>query len=654
MDKNTWIGFLLIALIIIGFSWISRPSQEELAARQHYQDSIALVQEMERQAQAISEQISESQRLAEQGTISAANTLVEDTTGAAAGLQQRLLMAYGDFAVSAVGTEQFATLENNKIRLTFDTKGGRLYRSELKEYHAFGDTINPLCLFSGTESSLAFTLITANNRVLSTSNLYFTPLSISDSVLIMRLHTAVEDAYMDFVYTLPANEYMWQFDIVPHNMQAVLAQNMSSLEMLWQQRIPQQEKGRRFEERYAQLQYRTKTGDIEQLSEQKEDQQKEAASIQWIGYKDQFFSTVMIAGGKGFQSSLLTSTPLKNGTGYIKEYTTTTVVDFEITQPVSFRYYTGPNHYNTLKAYDEDKEKADKLYLKSLVPLGWKIVSWVNTLLVIPMFDLFTGWGLNIGLVILLMTIVIKLIILPFVWKSYQSSAKMRVLKPQIDEINKKFGEDKLEERQKATMALYQRAGVSPMSGCLPMLFQMPVVMAMFWFFPTAIELRGKSFLWADDLSTYDDVIHWSTNLPFIGDHLSLFCILFTIVNVVYTYFTMQTQNAQTEGQPGAKMMKWMMYLMPLMFFFIFNDYAAGLSYYYLLALFFSIFQMLIFRWTTDDAKLLAELEANAKKKEGKAMKRSGLMARLEKMQQESLKTAREQAQQQAKQARRR
>ena len=635
MDKNTWIGFLLIAGIIVGFSMLNRPSKEELAERQRLNDSIALARQMEYEAAqlsaAISEEVESQKSKAE--SIEAEN------------LQERLQATYGDFAVAAQGTEDFQTLENERVRLTFSTRGGRLYRAELKDYKAYGDTVNDLRLFTGDESGLAFTLITANNRIISTQNLYFEPIK-RDSVLIMRLHTADEDVHLDFVYTLPQDEYMFGFDIVPTNMERVLAQNVSTIEMQWQQLIPQQEKGRKFEERYAQLQYMDMGGGIDNLSERKSDRKKEAGRLRWIAYKDQFFSTVLIS-EDGFSSSELESETQNQYSGYVKKYNTTTALNFDLHQPVRLRYYTGPNHYNTLKAYDKGVEKSERLNLKSLVPLGWKIVAWVNVILVIPMFDLFTSWGLHIGLIILLMTIVIKIIILPFVFKSYQSTAKMRVLKPQIDEINAKFPPEKMQERQQATMALYQRAGVSPMSGCLPMLLQMPVVMAMFWFFPTAIELRGKSFLWADDLSTYDSIISWSTPIWGIGDHLSLFCILFTIVNVAYTYITMQTQASGND--PSAKMMKWMMYLMPLMFFFIFNDYAAGLSYYYLLALFFSILQTMIFRWTTDDAALLKQMEENAKKKAGAAKPKSGLMARLEKMQQEQLKQAREQAKAQAK-----
>ena len=613
----------------------NRPSKEEMAERQRLNDSIALVRQMEWEAQQLSAQITAETAVAAEATQQ--NQSEED-------IELRMQAAYGDFAPSAHGTEDFVTIENERVRLTFTTKGGRLYRAELKEYKAYGDSINDLHLFTGNESNLAFTLITANNRIISTQNLYFEPIR-TDSVLTMRLHTAQEGAFLDFTYTLPRNEYMWHFDIIPHNMEQVLAQNVSTIEMQWKQLVPQQEKGRKFEERYAQLQYMDISGDVDNLSEQKAARKKEAGKLRWIAYKDQFFSTVLI-NDEGFSSSELESEPKHKNSGYIKEYNTTTALGFDLKEPVHLKYYTGPNHYNTLKAYDADLKGDQRLHLKSLVPLGWKIVAWVNVILVIPMFDLFSSWGLHIGLIILLMTIVIKLIILPFVFKSYQSTAKMRVLKPQIDEINEKFPPEKMQERQQATMALYSKAGVSPMSGCLPMLFQMPVVMAMFWFFPTAIELRGKSFLWADDLSTYDSIISWSTPIWGIGDHLSLFCILFTIVNVAYTYITMQTQASGND--PSAKMMKWMMYLMPVMFFFIFNDYAAGLSYYYLLALFFSILQTMIFRWTTDDQKILAEMEANAKKK-ANAKPRSGLMARLEKMQQEQLKQARENAKQQAK-----
>lgn len=629
MDKNTWIGFLLIAVIIIGFSWINRPSKEELAERQRIQDSITFAHMAEQEAQRLSDSL---QLIA--GTTAEQPEVVNNEE-----IQARIQAEYGTFAGAAQGEEKWVTLENEKVRLTLSTLGGRVERAELKDYHAAGDTVNPLCLFRADEASFALTLITANNRILQTSNLYFTPVASDDArKAILRLPTATADAWLDFVYEL-SDDYMVRFALEPHNMQTELAQNVNSLELQWRQLIPQQEQGRKFEERYARLQYMLVGGEQEELSEAKDDSEKESARVRWIGYKDQFFSTVLIADDT-FTSSEFHSVIQGKHSGYIKEYTTHTSVPFDLTGKTStgFRWYFGPNHYHTLKAYDEGVEKENRLYLNKLVPLGWKIVSWINTALVIPMFDLFTGWGLHIGIVILLMTIVIKLIILPFVFVSYKSSAKMRALKPQIDAINEKYPADKMQERQQATMQLYQQAGVSPMSGCLPMLFQFPVLMAMFWFLPTAIELRGKSLLWAPDLSTYDAVFHWGANIPLLGDHLSLFCLLMTIVNIIYTYITMQSQATD----PNMKFMKYMMYAMPLMFLFIFNDYAAGLSYYYLVSLFITILQTMIFRWTLNDKKMLEEIEKNKKKKAGKP--KSGFMQRLENMQREQQRLAREQA----------
>ena len=633
MDKNTWIGFLLIAAIIVGFSMLNRPSKEELAERQRLQDSINAVRLAEAEAQRISDEITAS--LAE----AAADKDQQAQAESREAMQARINAAYGNLAPAAQGEEQFVTLENEHLRLTLSSHGGTIAKAELLDYHASGDSINPLCLFRGNESELAFTLITSNNRILQTNNLYFTPVeSDVPGRTIMRLPTTSDDAYIDFVYDLSDN-YMVHLAIEPHNMQTELAQNVNSMEVHWRQLIPQQEQGRKFEERYARLQYMLVGGDMEELSETKDDSDKESARVRWIGYKDQFFSSVMIA-DDAFTSSFFRSVVQPKHSGYIKEYTTQTSMTFDISgkNPPGVRFYLGPNHYHTLKAYDEGVEKEDRLYLNRLVPLGWKIVSWINTALVIPMFDLFTGWGLHIGIVILLMTIVIKLIILPFVFVSYKSSAKMRALKPQIDAINERFPADKMQERQQATMQLYQQAGVNPMSGCLPMLFQFPVLMAMFWFLPTAIELRGKSLWWADDLSTYDAVFHWSVNIPLLGDHLSLFCLLMTVCNIGYTYITMQSQATD----PNMKFMKYMMYAMPLMFLFIFNDYAAGLSYYYLVSLFFTILQTMIFRWALDDKKMLAEMEANKKKKAGKP--KSGFMERLEKMQREQQRLAREQA----------
>ena len=358
MDKNTWIGFLLIAAIIVGFNIINRPSEEEIAERKRIQDSIAVAQKMEAEAQAISQQIAQ-----QVDTVAPEETIDE--------LNQRIEAVYGPFALSAKGEQQNIILENNKIRLHLSTLGGYVQRAELKEYKAYGDSVNALNLFRGDESQLSFTLITNNNRVISTKNLYFEPIINNPQNVTLRLKTNIEDAWLDFVYTLHEDDYMVGFEIKPQNMQYVLAQNVNMLDLQWNQLIPQQERGRTFEERYSQLQYMLVGGEMEKLSEQKHDQVQESARIKWIGYKDQYFSTVLIANSE-FQSSTLESTPKNAISKYIKEYKTTTSVAFDITckQTTGFTYYFGPNHYNTLKSYDENLSSDDKLNLKELLPLG--------------------------------------------------------------------------------------------------------------------------------------------------------------------------------------------------------------------------------------------------------------------------------------------
>ncbi|MCM1035365.1 MAG: membrane protein insertase YidC [Paludibacter sp.] len=634
MDKNTFWGFFLIALIIIGFSFFNRPTKEQLAAQQHYRDSVAYMRQMEMEAQ-------EAVRLAQEMTDTSADT---DTAQAA----QKIKNVYGAFAPSATGENTYHVVENEVLRLTFASKGGYLHKAELKNYKTYKDTVNYLCLFEGEESSLGFTLVTANNRIVNTRDLYFRAqpvLTLEDGSqqLTMRL-LADSAAHLDIVYTIHPDNYMLNASILAYGMQDVLAQNITGMELQWHQLIRQQEQGRKFEERYATLQYMFKGDDIENLSESKNDSKSVNNRLQWIAYKDQFFSSVLIA-DDAFTSAQMESKPLPKSSAYIKQYDSKATVGFDPSgqNSTNFRLYLGPNHYNTLKAYDKGVAKAERLHLNELVPLGWKIVAWINKILVIPMFDLFTSWGLHIGIIILLMTLVIKLIILPFTFTSYRSTAKMRVLKPQLDEINAKYPPEKMQERQQATMALYNKAGVSPMSGCLPMLFQFPVLMAMFWFFPTAIELRGQSFLWAHDLSTYDAILSWNTYIPLIsstfGNHISLFCLLMTITNIIYTWLNMQTQA----GGQEMKMMKWMMYLMPVFFMFIFNEYAAGLSYYYLLSLLITIIQTYIFRWSINDEKLLKKMQEK-QAKNAKNPKKSGLMARLEKMQREQQAYAREQA----------
>lgn len=637
MDKNTIIGLVLIVLIIVGFSIMNRPTEEQLERQRRYNDSIAWVRKAELKKQ---EAIRTAKMLAEQQSEAVADS---------AAARQQLQDVYGVFAGSVMGTDTLYVLENDLLRVRISSKGGRIYSAELKNYRTH-DSL-PLFLFDGDESQFGFTLVTNNNRVLNTADMYFVPTdgqivrdNEGNQQLTMRLKTSGE-AYMDFVYTLPANDYMLKMDVRSHAMEQVLPLGTNFLEMQWNAKVRQQEKGRKFEERYATLQYKFMDDEIENLSESKDDKKDIPSRLKWIAFKDQFFSSVIIA-DDAFTSTVVESAMMTEKSGYIKSYKSSMSVEYDPTgnQPTGFRFYLGPNHYKTLLSYDKGVDRDERLRLNELIPLGWKIVAWINRIGVIPMFNLFSRWFSNFGIIILLMTIVIKIVIFPFTYKSYISSAKMRVLKPEIDEINARIPAEKMQERQQATMALYRKVGVSPMSGCLPLLFQFPILMAMFWFFPTSIELRQQSFLWADDLSTYDAIISWDAYIPIItpyfGNHISLFCLLMTVTNIIYSKINMASQPGANEQM---QFMKWMMYLMPIMFMFIFNNYAAGLSYYYFVSLLITIIQTYIFRWTIDEKKLLEKLHAKRAKNE-RNPKKSGFMARLEKMQREQQAYAREQA----------
>ncbi len=644
MDKNSIIGIVLITLIIIGFSYLNRPSAEQIAAQKARQAEQALRDSLLNAGQ--SSQTAEGSDIANtksyQPELHSADSLVSDSAAQA----RRMADLYGAFAVAAKGDNSKTILENDLVALTIDNRGGRISNAILKKYDSQDGS--PVTLFSSDESLFGFTLVTDNQRVVNSEDLYFIPHGIAsdtagNQTLVMRLLTTGE-AYMDVIYTLPANDYMVSMNIAPHNMDSVMPYNMNSLTMHWSQHLRQQERGRQFEERYSRLAFKYHGDkDIEELSENKEDSETVSSRLQWIGFKDQFFSTVLIA-DTGFTAAELRSIPQKEGQ-YLKHYESKMVVPFDVTgnTPTHFRIYIGPNHYSTLSAYnDESLPKAERLQLQKLVPLGMKWYSWVNRWAIIPLFNFFSRYFTNYGLIILLMTLVIKLVIFPLTYKSYLSSAKMRVIKPQIDAINEKYPPEKMQERQQATMALYSKVGISPMSGCLPLLLQMPILIAVFSFFPTCIDLRGESFLWADDLSAYDSIFSWETYIPLItpyfGNHISLFCLLMTVTNIAYTYINMQNQGG---GEQFAAM-KWMMYLMPIFFMVFFNNYASGLSYYYFVSLLITIVQTTLFRLFIDDKKILEELNRKANSRE--KPKKSSFMERLEKMQREQQRRLREQA----------
>lgn len=634
MDKNTIIGLVLIMAVIFGFSWLNQPSKEELERRRHVQDSIAAVNE----ANMLRAQQMERQKI------------VADSLAAVSGVvdSAQVDRMYGAFAAAAVGTEENVTVDNGKLRLTFSNRGGRVSAAEVIGYTRY-DSL-PLYLFADKEANLGFTLFTRDNRVLNTSELYFTPsVTRTDSAQTVRMRLGIDaETWLDFVYTIPDDEYMTRMEIVGHNMQSVLSGNTSALDMQWNSLIRQNEKGRKFESKYATLNYKFVADDMEELSPAGNDSEDLAGRVRWVAFKDHFFSTIMIA-DDGFTGTGVATEQMPDRSEYIKRHSMEASVVFDPTgaQPTVLHTYYGPNQFNLLRSYDRGLDSEDKLRLQHIIPLGWKLFRWITTGAIIPMFDLFGRFISNYGIIILLMTIVIKLVILPFTFKSYMSTAKMRVLKPQIDEINARIPAEKAMERQQATMALYQRVGVSPMSGCLPMLFQMPILFAMFSFFPTSFELRGQSFLWADDLSSYDAIISWDTYIPLItpyfGNHISLFCLLMTVTNIIYTKINMSSNAAS--DQPGAGMMKWMMYLMPVMFLFIFNNYASALSYYYLVSLLITIGQTYLFRLFVNEEKLLMKLNS----KQSKPRQKSKFMERLEAAQRAQQQAIKQQAEQQRK-----
>jgi len=639
MDRNTIIGFILIILVLIGFTLLNRPTKEqqiEAAKQQHIKDSIANVQQSQTEGQ---QAVIQQQTEASKGTETNPDSLS----------QTHLTAKFGDFAEAAQGTEAFVTLENDYMVLKISTKGGGIVFAQLKKYTDYHK--NPLVLFQDSDARFSLTLVTNNNRVINTGDLYFEAINTDSLATTLRLKVGNDSvAGVDFVYRLHPDDYMVDFSIVPRNIQSYLAQGTNSMDINWSQKLRQLEQGRKYEERYAYLIYKYFSDDVEQMQASKDDAKTITNKLKWIGYKDQFFSSVLIA-KEGFTSSQLESQVFQDG-DYLKYYTASTSLDFnpKLDTPLELNFYFGPNDYNLLKRYDKTKFAGQDLQLEKLVPLGWSLFRYINKWIIIPIFDWLTSWVSSIGLAILLLTLIIKTGLFPLVYRSFVSSAKMRVMKPQIEAITSKFpGQENAMNRQQKTMELYRQVGINPMSGCLPMILQMPFLFALFMFFPSAIELRHQSFLWAPDLSTYDAVVQWNTYIPFVtpyfGNHVSLFCVLMTIVNIIYTKYNMEQTSTGQEQMPG---MKTMMYIMPLFMLVFLNSYPAGLNYYYFISTLITVLQTILFRYFLNEEALLAKLEAN-KKNPSKKKSGGGFMARLAEAQRKQQAMLKEQQKQKGK-----
>lgn len=619
MNKNNIIGFLLIAVVLIGFSWYNQPSAEEQRTA-FVQDSIAKAKhaEMEKASKAAA---------AKRQTDAKAKVEADSTAL---------------FYSALKGQAKKIVLKNEKVELTLNTKGATVEKAVIKGYVGHNLQVKDgsadakdVTLFEGNDQSLKF-MLEAKEANIITSDLYFTPSNVTDKSVTMTA-VAGEGKTLTLTYTL-GDDYMLHMSLQANGMAGLFSPNYNKMDVDWSDKARQQERGFMFENRYTTLTYHNAEGGTDHLSEgsEKIDEKIEEA-IDWVSFKNQFFSAIIVSKDNFEKDAFMTSIPQEKGSGYLKQFQAKMKTAFDPTgkKASEFEFYFGPNDFQILKNTEKESTFGKDLEFQKLVYLGWPVIRWINRFFTLYVFD----WLSKIfpmGIVLILITLLLKLITYPMVKKSYMSSAKMRVLKPKLEAATAQYNkpEDQM-QKQQAMMAEYAKYGVSPLSGCLPMLIQMPVWVAMFNFVPNAIQLRGEKFLWMSDLSTFDPIFEWNTNIWLIGDHLSLTCILFCVANLLYSWMTMRQQRDQMVGQQAEqmKMMQWMMYLMPLMFFFMFNDYSAGLNFYYFISLFFSAAIMWTLRKTTDDEKLLAILEKRYQENKNNPKKASGLMARMQALQ---------------------
>lgn len=690
MDKNTMYGMLLMGAVLLGFIWLNQPEPQPGAA-----PDVEVTQEQAEAAAdnllaTASDSLTRGQLvmladavarygapdstgtghidrdgivLAGNGTEVTGHVRVDSTdvpvglladpaaamlssavsakayTDAVARVKALLrdLTQYQGFARYLQGTNDTIRLRNNVISLDVSTKGAMITMAELARYDSFrGGKVK---VISGDDDAYSFILNSAD-REFDTRDFYFRPTEVTDSSVLMSLDLG-KGTQFGMRYTLLPDSYVVRLDVEQKGMQSIIPSNVVTMDFVWNQRMLRQEEGRMFEERNSAVYYKYAGGGVDNLSENSSDSKEVDEPVKWLAFKNQFFSMAFIARDP-FNNAMLKSTVLSinDDPDYLKEMEAISTLDYNpgADKAATFDILIGPNLYPMLSDVDKELYPDDDLHLTRLIPLGWPIFRWINTWIVIPVFDILGSWFTNYGVIILFLTIFIKLILFPFTYKSYMSQAKMRLLNPEIKAINDKYpGQENAMTRQQKTMELYSRAGANPMAGCLPMLLQFPVLIAMFAFFPSCIELRGQSFLWAKDLSAPDAIITWTGNIPLVteyfGNHVSLFCLLMTVTNILYTKFTMANQPSTMPG------MKWMMYLMPLMFLVFFNNYAAGLSYYYFLSLLITIVQMMIFRKVVSEDKMRAKMAEAAKK----PRKKSGFMARLEEAQRQQQAMLREQ-----------
>ena len=692
MDKNAIIGMLLMGVVIFGFMWLNQPSEAELAQRRAAAEQAATEAAM-RQAEAgaafgVTDTITAAEIATLKSTVmqfghaagegeKAVYTLTNGgvsvtlqngelsgsitldggsmgslsealaTTTANVAFHNRLVAQVrtlindytrnGSFANFLNGRDSTIVLENEVLRVEVSSLGGQISSVTLKDYNDHKDfnvdDVNPVKLFDAETNSYSFILNT-NSQRFDTKDFYFTPVQLNDSTVLMQLDLGGGSKF-GIRYTLPAGRYDVAMDVLQEGMDKVIPTNIPNLDFAWRQKMSRHESGRMFEERNSGLYYKYSGGDVDYLSETGNDDEQMQDKLKWVGFKNQFFSSILICksyfNGADFESRVI-PTENPDNRNFLKTMSMESSLDYNSTDPMpaQFNFYFGPNLYPLLSSYDELVSPDEDLKLTKVIPLGWPLFRWINTGFIIPVFNFLGSFIPSYGLIILIMTILIKLILWPLAHKSYKSQARMRFLAPDIKALNDKYPDkEQAMQKQQKMMELYRQAGANPMSGCLPLLLQMPILVAMFTFFPSCIELRGQSFLWVKDLSAPDAIVSWDAQIPFItnyfGNHISLFCLLMTVVNIIYTRINMQNQ-AGSQSMPGMKMMA---YLMPVMFLVFFNNYAAGLSYYYFVSLLITILQTYGYRHFVSESKMRAMMAEAARKPK----KKSGFMARLEEAQ---------------------
>jgi YidC/Oxa1 family membrane protein insertase len=637
MDRNSVIGLVLIAVILVVFSILNAPTEAEMKAQQQKEDSLRNVQKKEIEEKQKKADKKKTTEVVDTNSVNSGDTnLVENAellpiidsakidSIQKARINQKREKKFNIFTPSATGKKELIVLENEKIRLTLSTKGGSIVSAELKDFKTYkdykGGNDRALMLFDSDSSEMGLSFF-VNDIPLESKSLYFEPSMTEkdgNKMLVMKAKTSDPKKYIEFVYSLSSDSYVSNFDI--HVIGLASEGVTESIEFNWQARLLATEKLIDTERMVSSVFYKYKDETRDYLSETASEELQLEAPTQWIAFKQSYFSVVLMSEeGINPQGSAIGVTTLSS-TKYIKDYEAHLNISNGATNKlnVSYQFYFGPNDYNELVLFDNGMEK--------IVNIGWGIFGWVNMYLVIPIFNFLDGMNISYWIIILLLTIIVKILIMPLTYKNYKSSAKMRVLKPEIEEITKKYKDEDPMKKQQATMALYRSSGVNPMAGCIPMLIQMPVLIAVFRFFPSAIELRQQTFMWADDLSAYDSIAQLGFAIPFYGDHVSLFTLLMAVSTIL---ITRMNSGQMDNSMPG---MKFMMYFFPVMMIFFFNNMAAGLSYYYLIS---NLLSMLIMwgikKYFIDENKLRMQIEAN--KLKPKASKKSKWQMKLEEMQ---------------------